>query len=112
VKVLDLTAGLCGINKKYTIARCKCRQAQLILSKDYRNTKEDLARCISGRVDNATKVTIHISTAKDIDAVIKIALDALELKGTISNDSQITELHVHKTKSKRGTEDDIKIWVE
>lgn len=93
-----------SINKRYTIAR-----GRNILSTEYRNAKQELEWEIksqwkylpSDEEDISLNIIIYYSGRKaDIDAYIKILLDAME--GIVySNDGLVSELHVFRKKVKK-----------
>lgn len=98
MQTLTLTTKPVGVNQRYTISR-----GRNILSTKYRNAKEALQWEIKSQwqgepLDDDVTLNIFLyldSNRSDIDAYIKIVLDALT--GTAyKDDKQVTELSVIK----------------
>jgi len=103
--VLDCEIPLVSVNEKYIVAR-----GRMILSQKYRDCKNEIAlRCQCVKED-CTKVNIYVTTYKDADNICKIVVDAIAAK-CLGNDRELIELHVYKTKAKRGSMDKIKVEV-
>lgn len=101
--VLDCEIPLVSVNEKYIIAR-----GRMILSQKYRDCKSEIAlRC---KKAEGNKVNIYVTTYKDADNICKIVIDAIADK-CLGNDRELIELHVYKTKAKRGSMDRIRVEV-
>ena len=66
--------------------------------------------CKKIKIDPPYRVEIYLTTYLDLDNPVKIILDSLD--NAITNDREILELHVYKTKTKRGKLGGIRVFVE
>lgn len=83
------------------------------LTKEYRNFRKMLVLvCDKKKLKPPYFVSINIWCYQDIDASIKVILDALEIAGTIKNDRDIIILFVKKYPIKKGKKGSLKVYVE
>ena len=99
-----IDSNLCSINQKFFIMR-----GRNILSTKYRQVKAYLIGYFGLHdkeelPDPPYKITVQSSQYEDIDANLKIMLDALECAGVIENDRMVHSLKILKTPIKRGGE--------
>jgi Holliday junction resolvase RusA-like endonuclease len=101
---------MCGVNKKY------CNRSY-VLTNEYRNFKKILVLNIkqvykeNKTILGEVSLLIRIKTSKDIDAVIKPTLDAIQEAGVYKNDSQIIQLIIQKEKTKRLEAEKLEVFI-
>jgi Holliday junction resolvase RusA-like endonuclease len=108
MRVIDIDQiKIASINGKYNGSR-----NGLYLSPVYREFKKELTlRCRLVKIKAPYEVTIEIATATDIDNTTKAILDALQARGVIDDDANVSRLVINKTKIKRGHLGAIKVDV-
>jgi Holliday junction resolvase RusA-like endonuclease len=80
-------------------------------SKEYQAFKEALAWTLRSRLERfAGPVNVRLwavlGPQMDTDAIIKPALDALQLAGVLENDKQVRHICVHREDRKKGESED------
>lgn len=105
MKVIDLdNIKFVGINKKF--------YRNFSLTNEYRKFKELLIlSCAKAKIQPYYQIIIYMETYHDIDAPIKVILDALETAEVIDNDRNVINLMVHKKFNKRGRPDKLEVSV-
>lgn len=106
VKLNDIK--LCSVNERYT--------KNMHLSKKYRQCRNELImlfRSIKGAGEKPLSgdigMVIICEQYADIDNYLKVILDSCEKAGLVDNDSNITDLHVLKTRTKRGAMNNLEV---
>ena len=115
-KVLDIPAiKIVSINQKYILAR---KSRRLVLNPLFRDFKQKLCFYCERylvlanlNISSFTKVKIEVETYTDIDACIKVVLDAVSQAIGI-DDKVIEGLEVKKKKIKRVALGSIKVFVK
>jgi Holliday junction resolvase RusA-like endonuclease len=104
--VLDMELDFVSINRKYN--------KNFSLTDAYRGMKRKLISSMDrsvGFINPPYSIEIHAEMYLDIDNPVKCIIDALGDSGIIDNDKNILECHLYKTKIKKGSTGNLKVFI-
>jgi Holliday junction resolvase RusA-like endonuclease len=106
IKISEIN--LCSVNDRYTKGFYlskkykKCRDNLVLLFKSIKAPGE---KPLTGNIG----MVVICEQYADIDNYLKVILDSCEKAGLIDNDGNITDLHVLKTRAKKGALNNMEI---